>query len=135
MSEAQNQRRGSVWLYLAGAIAVLVAAIMAFLLFTHQRTHVEAATEQLSSEVQKGPTVTVATAHKVAGSDTLRLIGEARSYQTAIVYAKVSGYMASISVDKGDNVRGNQVIAVSNIRRRSRMRTTKNSSPIARRLS
>jgi len=112
MSEAQNQRRGSVWLYLAGAIAVLVAAIMAFLLFTHQRTHVEAATEQLSSEVQKGPTVTVATAHKVAGSDTLRLIGEARSYQTAIVYAKVSGYMASISVDKGDNVRGNQVIAV-----------------------
>jgi membrane fusion protein, multidrug efflux system len=112
MPDAQNQRRGSVWLYLLGAVAVLAAAIMAFLLFTRQRARVEAATQQLTTEVQKGPNVTIATAHKVAGSDTLRLIGEARSYQTAIVYAKVSGYMASISVDKGDTVRANQVVAV-----------------------
>lgn len=108
----EGQGRGSVWLYLAGTLAVLVAAIGAFLLFTRQRAHVEAATETLSSEVQKGPTVSVATAHKVAGSDTLRLIGEARSYQIATVYAKVSGYMRMISVDKGDYVRANQVLAV-----------------------
>ena len=42
----------------------------------------------------------------------MRLIGEARPYQSAIVYAKVSGYMRSISVDKGDYVRANQIIAV-----------------------
>jgi hypothetical protein len=47
MPESRGARRGSVWLYLAGVIAVLVAGVMAFLLFTHQRTHVEAATEQL----------------------------------------------------------------------------------------
>jgi membrane fusion protein (multidrug efflux system) len=112
MSESQGRRRGSVWLYLAGILAVVIAGIGAFLLFTHQRAHVEAATEQLTVESQKGPSVEVAIAHKVAGSDTIRLIGEARPYQSAILYAKVSGYMRSISVDKGDFVHANQVIAV-----------------------
>ena len=112
MSESQGKRPGSAWLYVAGILAVLIAGVMAFLLFTRQRTHVQAATQQLTVEGQKGPTVEVATAHKVAGSNIVRLIGEARPYQSAILYAKVSGYMRSISVDKGDSVRANQVIAV-----------------------
>jgi RND family efflux transporter MFP subunit len=112
MFESQGRRRGSAWLYLAGILAVLVAGLMAFLLFTRQRSHVKAATEQLTAEGQKGPSVEVAIAHKVAGSNTMRLIGEAHAYQSAILYAKVSGYMRSISVDKGDFVRANQIIAV-----------------------
>jgi RND family efflux transporter MFP subunit len=112
MSESQGKRRGSAWLFIAGILAVLIAGVMAFLLFTHQRSRVQAATQQLTVEGQKGPTVEVATAHKVAGSNTMRLIGEARPYQSAILYAKVSGYMRSISVDKGDSVRANQVIAI-----------------------
>jgi RND family efflux transporter MFP subunit len=112
MSESQGQRRGSAWLYLAGILAVLISGVLAFLLFTRQRTQVQAATQQLTLEGRKGPTVEVATAHKVAGSNTVRLIGEARPYQSAILYAKVSGYMRSISVDKGDSVRANQIIAV-----------------------
>jgi RND family efflux transporter MFP subunit len=105
-------RRGSAWLYVAGILAVLIAGVLAFVLFTRQRSHVQAATQQLTVEGQKGPTVEVATARKVAGSNTVRLIGEARPFQSAILYAKVSGYMRSISVDKGDSVRANQVIAV-----------------------
>jgi membrane fusion protein (multidrug efflux system) len=112
MSDAQGQGRGSIWLYLGGAVVVLVAAIMAFILFTRQRAHVEAATQQLTSEVHKGPTVSVATAKKVAGSNTLRLIGEARAFQVATVYAKVGGYLRNISVDKGDFVHNDQVVAV-----------------------
>ena len=112
MSDAQGRRRGSAWLYIGGILAVIVAAVMAFVLFTRQRGHVEAATEQLKTEQQKGLSVDTAVAHRVAGSDTVRLIGEARPFQSAIVYAKVSGYMRSISVDKGDAVRANQVIAV-----------------------
>src|SRR5437899_5805815 len=112
MSEAQVQRRGSACLYLTGILSVVVAGIMAFLLLTRQRSHVQAATEHLAAEGQKGPTVEIATAHRVTGSNTVRLIGEARPYQSAIVYAKVSGYLRSISVDKGDSVRGNQIVAV-----------------------
>src|SRR5580692_5330641 len=112
MPESQRQRRGSVWLYLGVVVVVLVAGAMAILLITRQRTHVQAATQQLTVEGQKGPSVEIAVAHKVAGSNTLRLIGEARPFQSAIVYAKVSGYMRSISVDKGDLVHANQVMAV-----------------------
>lgn len=112
MSDSQGRRRGSAWLYLAGILTVLVATVMAFFLFTRQRSQVQAATETLKTEEQKGPTVQIATARKVAGSDTLRLIGEARPFQSAIIYAKVSGYMRSISVDKGDSVRANQIVAV-----------------------
>ncbi len=112
MPDSQPQRRGSAGLYIVGIIAVVIAGVLAFLLFTRQRTHVEAASKQLTTEGEKGPSVQVATAHKVAGSDTLRLIGEARPFQSAIVYAKVSGYMRSISVDKGDSVKANQVMAV-----------------------
>lgn len=112
MPDPRERRRGSAWLYLAGILVVLIAAVAAFLLFTHRRSDVQAATETLKAEGQKGPTVEIAIAHKVAGSDTVRLIGEARPFQSAIAYAKVSGYMRSISVDKGDQVRANQVIAV-----------------------
>jgi RND family efflux transporter MFP subunit len=112
MPESHGRRRGSHWLYLAGIVIILVAAVMAFLLFTRQRTHVQAATEQLTAEGKKGPTVEVATAQKVAGSNTVRLIGEAHPYRSAILYAKVSGYLRSISVDKGDSVRANQTIAL-----------------------
>jgi len=112
MSESQGKRRGSAWLFVGGILAVLIAGVMAFVLFTHQRSRVQAATQQLTVEGERGPTVEVATAHKVAGSNTVRLIGEARPFQSAILYAKVSGYMRSISVDKGDSVRANQVIAV-----------------------
>ena len=112
MPDSEGQRRGSAWLYIAGILTVVVAAVLAFLLFTRQRTHVEAATQTLTTEGQKGPSVEIAVVRKVAGSDTLRLIGEARPFQSAIVYAKVSGYMRSISVDKGDSVRANQVMAV-----------------------
>ena len=112
MPESHGRRRGSHWLYLAGIVIILVAAVMAFLLFTRQRTHVQAATERLTAEGKKGPTVEVATAQKVAGSNTVRLIGEAHPYRSAILYAKVSGYLRSISVDKGDFVRANQTIAL-----------------------
>ncbi|HLW85044.1 MAG TPA: efflux RND transporter periplasmic adaptor subunit [Candidatus Sulfotelmatobacter sp.] len=106
------RRKGSVLLYIAGILIVLVAAVGAFFLFTRQRAHVEAATAELTTQEQLGPSVEIAIAHQVAGSDTVRLIAEARPYQTAIVYAKVGGYMGSISVDKGDFVHANQVVAV-----------------------
>ncbi|MGA7908499.1 MAG: efflux RND transporter periplasmic adaptor subunit [Candidatus Sulfotelmatobacter sp.] len=110
--DSRGYRKGSGWLYLGGIVLVLGAAVMAFILFARQRAHVQAATQTLTATEAEGPVVLVATAHQVEGSDTLRLIGEARPFQTAVLYAKVSGYMRSISVDKGDFARANQVLAV-----------------------
>ena len=41
----------------------------------------------------------------------LTLLGEALPYKTATLYAKVSGYLAKITVDKGDHVKAGQFIA------------------------
>src|ERR1700736_3884514 len=112
MSAPQEARRGTGWLYSGGIVLVLAAAVTAFVLFTRQRAHVEASNQQLATEQQKGLMVEVATAHKVAGSDTLLLIGEAHPFRTAVLYAKVSGYLKNIAVDKGDAVHANQVVAV-----------------------
>jgi RND family efflux transporter MFP subunit len=112
MAEVQGQARGSGWLYAAGVVLVLVAGLTAFVLLIRQRTHVEASTQQLTTEQQKGLPVQIAIARKVAGSDSLRLIGEARPFRTAVLYAKVSGYLKNIHVDKGDVVSANQVVAL-----------------------
>src|SRR6266699_4244041 len=112
MSDPQGARRGTGWLYGGGIVLVLAAAVMAVVLFARQRAQVQASTQQLATEQQKGLTVEVATAHKVAGCGTLRLSGEAHPFNTAVLYAKVSGYLKNISVDKGDAVRANQRVAV-----------------------
>ncbi len=39
------------------------------------------------------------------------LIGEARPYETATLYAKISGYLEKINVDKGDKVTEGQLLA------------------------
>src|SRR5579872_3873436 len=72
MPDLKPQRRGSAGLYIVGILAVLIAGVMAFVLFTRQRTHVEAASKQLTTEGEKGPSVQIATVRKIAGSDTLR---------------------------------------------------------------
>jgi len=112
MPDLQPRRRGSGFLYFAVVLVLAIAAILAFVMFTRQRSQVQAATVKLTRDQQNGPSVDVVRAHRIAGSDTLRLIGEARPFQTAIVYAKVGGYMRNINVDKGDFVRGNQIVAV-----------------------
>jgi multidrug efflux pump subunit AcrA (membrane-fusion protein) len=112
MPDPPGARRGTGWLYGGGIVLVLAAAVTAFVLFARQRAQVQASTQQLATEQQQGLTVEVASAHKVAGSETLRLIGEAHPFQTAVLYAKVSGYLKNISVDKGDAVRANQRVAV-----------------------
>jgi len=112
MPDAERQRPRAWWLYAAGLVLVVAAILGALAMFSRQKAQVEAATQHLVTETEKGPNVEVATARRVNGADTLRLLGESHAYQTAVVYAKVSGYLRSISVDKGDFVRQNQVMAV-----------------------
>lgn len=42
----------------------------------------------------------------------MTLIGEARPYATVTLYAKLSGYLREVRVDKGDRITTGQVLAV-----------------------
>ena len=50
-------------------------------------------------------------------SRDIRLLGDARPYSTATLFAKVSGYLKTVTVDKGDLVQAGQVLAEIEFRR------------------
>ncbi|MFI5245299.1 MAG: efflux RND transporter periplasmic adaptor subunit [Gemmatimonadales bacterium] len=64
------------------------------------------------SDVAGGPTVRSVAAVPSAASHHLVLLAEARPYASVTLYAKVSGYLKWIGVDKGDRVKAGQVVAI-----------------------
>jgi RND family efflux transporter MFP subunit len=100
------------WLYPIGVLAVLGAAGMVLLLFVMQRRGAHAEEETRTADVAAGPRVTVTRATSSSGERTITVQGEARPYASVTLFAKVSGYLREVRVDKGDRVKENQVIAV-----------------------
>jgi membrane fusion protein, multidrug efflux system len=67
--------------------------------------------KRLEREVAAGPRVEVATVEKSAPERLLTLIGEARPYESVTLYAKVSGFLKHVRVDKGDRVTKGTLLA------------------------
>ena len=85
-----------------GAVALSIAS--------HRRT--SAQRDALAQEADAGPRVLVATAERASGERTIALPGDVRAFLQATLYAKVSGYVREMRVDKGDRVTRDQVLAV-----------------------
>ncbi|RZA24149.1 MAG: efflux RND transporter periplasmic adaptor subunit [Proteobacteria bacterium] len=64
------------------------------------------------TELALGPKVKVATAIAASNERSVSLSGEARAYANVTLYAKVSGYLKEMRVDKGDKVKKGQILAV-----------------------
>jgi RND family efflux transporter MFP subunit len=97
---------------LAAAVIVL-AAIATAIGLAWRKSH--AATDETAHRVDAaagGPTVRAVAAVASAPSHHLVLLAEARPFASVTLYAKVSGYLKSIAVDKGDHVKAGEVIAV-----------------------
>jgi RND family efflux transporter MFP subunit len=92
-------------------LAVAAAAGAAWL--GHARTASTAqARDALAAAVALGPRVEVATVQQGPTTRTITLLGDTRPYLTATMFAKISGYLRSVAVDKGDVVHAGQVLAV-----------------------
>lgn len=68
-------------------------------------------TTRRANELKQGPLVKTVVASASAGIKDIVLIGEARPYQTATLYAKIGGYLDKINVDKGDKVTEGELLA------------------------
>jgi len=92
-------------LLVVGAAMVLLVIVIA--------KHVSYALESRNRgrEADAGPRIQVALAAVSAPEQTLNLLGEARPYASATLYAKVSGYLRDVRVDKGDSVEEGQFLA------------------------
>ncbi|MBS2028468.1 MAG: efflux RND transporter periplasmic adaptor subunit [Deltaproteobacteria bacterium] len=101
----------SALLYVMGLI-VSVAAVLGVVLLSSRRSAAEAReADARKATVAAGPLVRTAQVQVSRPAHTVVLAGDVRAFQQATLYAKVSGYLKDIHVDKGDNVKANQLLA------------------------
>ena len=90
-------------------LVILVATIGG--IYAKKEHKVEKETRERDDLLTEGPVVKAYRAQYQNQGKDIVLIGEARPYETATIYAKISGYLVNILVDKGDRVSENQVLA------------------------
>ncbi len=112
MNNEGSSSKGSRRLFISGGAAVVLALLLLLALFGSKRTSVVRETEERHAAVEAGPQVRVAQAKRSSGERRVTVTGEARPYASVTLYAKVSGYLKEIRVDKGDRVEAGQVLAV-----------------------
>ncbi len=111
-SEPVQRRRGGAFvLYGIGIVMVLAAGTAAYW-FGHVRTvEVAHARSALQLEADRGPRVEVVNVKAGPTTRDIILLGDAKPYLTSTMFAKVSGYLRAVHVDKGDHVLAGQVLA------------------------
>jgi RND family efflux transporter MFP subunit len=102
---------GGAVLYGAGIVVVVAAAAGVAYFWRAGDSQLAAAREARASAVAQGPRVEVATVVAGPSERTITLLGDARPYASVTLYAKVSGYLKSIAVDRGDKVQAGQIVA------------------------
>ena len=97
---------------LASLLLVLAAVAGIVALFARQRSAQAEQSQVLQRELAAGPLVRVAHVKKGAAERTISLPAEVRAERRATLYAKVSGYVKEVRVDRGDRVTRGQALAV-----------------------
>ncbi len=111
MSETGSAPAGGR-LFVTGILVIAVAVVLLVILFVIRNRRVADALHDLQTEIKAGPHVPVARATRAPTERTVTLTGEARPYATVTLFAKVSGYLHEIRVDKGDRVKTGEILAV-----------------------
>jgi membrane fusion protein, multidrug efflux system len=97
---------------LGGILLVIVTAVALLALIERQKTSINVETKNLKETDRAGLPVRVVNVARAEEERKIVLSGEARPYATVTLYAKVSGYVQEIRVDKGDKVRADQILAI-----------------------
>ena len=106
---AEKRRRR---LFLGGALAVLVSLILLSGLIWRHEVRLRHEEKSRKDSLAQGTKVRVVKAKKAPEIRPVVLVGEAFPYANVTLYAKISGYLQEIRVDKGDQVKADQIVAV-----------------------
>src|ERR1700712_4926179 len=109
---ARGGRFGSFLLLVLGIVVIGGAALGAWRMWHDKDAALSASREALAVGVAHGPVVQVVQVTQGPRERLIQLLGDTRSYQTATLYSKVSGYVTSMAVDRGDHVTAGQLLAV-----------------------
>ncbi len=98
-------------IYLTGGLCLIVAAGGVFYISHGRGAAVAAAREELETKTALGPQIQTVAVTKSPAVRDVRLLGDAKPFATSTLFSKVAGYLKTISVDKGDQVKAGQVLA------------------------
>lgn len=110
-AKSNPERKKVNYFFVGGVAAVVVSLVFLIALILHQEDSVRSEAQSRAAALAAGKRVRVAAAKVGNPERTVSLPGEARPYATVTLYAKVSGYLKDIKVDKGDKVTQDQVLA------------------------
>ena len=103
--------RGSV-VRTTSLVVVLAALAGTAVLFVREHRANARQVEQLRRDLDRGPVVRVARVKLAPAEHVVSLPAEVRADRRAVLYAKVSGYVKRVLVDRGDRVKEGQQLAV-----------------------
>ncbi len=112
MTKEIIRSKGGRGLFISGIAVIVLALVLILVLFENKRTYLMNETQNRLVAVKAGPEVRVVPARLSSTERQVTLTGEARPFASVTLYAKVSGYLKRIPVDKGDRVKAGQVLAV-----------------------
>jgi membrane fusion protein, multidrug efflux system len=98
--------------YAGWIIAVVVLLVLTAGLVLARGVLLNRQSAELDQQLAQGTRVLVTPVGHEDGSRTVQIPATLHGYAETPVYAKIAGYLKSISVDKGDRVRSGQVIAL-----------------------
>ena len=98
-------------LYLFGIVVLLAAGGGAYHYVSASNSNLADSRKAIESEAALVPRVLVATVANGPTTRTITLLGDAKPYLSAMLFAKVSGYVKAVEVDKGQTVTAGQKIA------------------------
>jgi len=104
----ESRRR---FLFVAGILGIIASMVLLVGLIWKQQMVLHREETLRKDAVREGRPVRVVAASKAPEVRPVSLVGEARPYASVTLYAKISGYLQEISVDKGSRVESGQVIA------------------------
>jgi RND family efflux transporter MFP subunit len=109
--QTKNEDSSARKLIVRGVILVVVMIIGIVFLYARKSRSVAAEATTRIDEMKEGPVVKVVKATEGSGAKDLVYLGEAVPYQSVVLYAKISGYVDKMLVDKGDKVKEGQLLA------------------------
>ncbi|MDB5409683.1 MAG: efflux transporter, family, subunit [Rhodospirillales bacterium] len=110
MARRAGAGRG-IGVYVGGIMLAVVAGCAVVYLWHRNDTELLAAREAHAAIVERGPRVEVVAAAQGPATRDIVLLGDVKANATATLYGKVSGYLKSIPVDRGDKVTAGQTVA------------------------
>lgn len=108
---ARRARFGPFLLYLTGIVVIAGAALGAWRMWSDKGSALAASRQTMTERIARGPVVQVVQVTQGPKERLIQLLGDTRPYQSATLYSKVSGYVTSIAVDRGDRVKAGDLLA------------------------